>query len=355
MDFELSDDQLALRAAARDLLDGLAGREAVRAVVDGGGFDRGLWKAMVDQGWTGVLLGEAEGGLGLGAVEWAVLLEEVGAHVAPAPFLQTTLALQALESAASAGVAEAGEWVGPMLAGDVLGTVAATAVEVDERGRLSGRPEPVLFAPSADVVVLPAGDDLYAVDLREARPAAQPAMDRTRELAWLDLQDAPALRLGGPDAVTALVDHGTTGHAAELLGASARMLEVSVQYAKDRVQFGKPIGSFQAVKHRCADMLVDVEGMRSAVYYAAWCLSAGNVDTSLAASTAKTWCSDAGLRVMGSALQVHGGVGFTWEADVHLYLKRAQLDAVSFGDATVHRSRLAALLRPRVEAGEGVL
>ena len=124
---------------------------------------------------------------------------------------------------------------------------------------------------------------------------------------------------------------------------------------KEREQFGKPIGSFQAVKHRCADMLVDVEGMRSAVYYAAWCLSADDRDRSVAASTAKTWCSDAARRVTASCLQVHGGIGFTWESDVHLYLKRAQLDAISFGDAVFHRERLARILRERVERGESVV
>jgi alkylation response protein AidB-like acyl-CoA dehydrogenase len=128
-----------------------------------------------------------------------------------------------------------------------------------------------------------------------------------------------------------------------------------VDYAKDRVQFDRPIGSFQAVKHRCADMLVDVEGMRSTVYWAAWCIGADDPEASVAASTAKTWCADASKRVMASALQVHGGIGFTWEHDLHFFLKRAQLDQVMFGDASYHRARLTSLLRPRVEAGESVV
>jgi alkylation response protein AidB-like acyl-CoA dehydrogenase len=140
-----------------------------------------------------------------------------------------------------------------------------------------------------------------------------------------------------------------------MLGSASRALEMAVEYAKDRVQFGRPIGSFQAVKHRCADMLVDVEGMRSTSYWAAWCIGAGDRDASVAASTAKIWCSDAAKRVMASALQVHGGIGFTWEHDLHLFLKRSQLDQVSFGDASYHRQRLAAMLRPRVEAGESVI
>jgi alkylation response protein AidB-like acyl-CoA dehydrogenase len=179
-------------------------------------------------------------------------------------------------------------------------------------------------------------------------------MDRTRELGWLHLDDAPATRLGGV-AAESVVDRGATYAAAEMLGGADRVLSMAVDYAKERVQFGRPIGSFQAVKHRCADMLVDVEGMRSSVYWAAWCLGADDRDRSVAASTAKIWCSDASKRVMASGLQVHGGIGFTWEHDLHLYLKRAQLDQVTFGDAAFHRERLAALLRPRVEAGESIL
>ena len=140
-----------------------------------------------------------------------------------------------------------------------------------------------------------------------------------------------------------------------MLGGAARALDMAVEYAKDRVQFGRPIGSFQAVKHRCADMLVDVEGMRSTVYWAAWCIGAGDPDATVAASTAKIWCSDASKRVMASALQVHGGIGFTWEHDLHFFMKRAQLDQVSFGDAAFHRARLTDRLRPRVEAGESIV
>jgi alkylation response protein AidB-like acyl-CoA dehydrogenase len=180
-------------------------------------------------------------------------------------------------------------------------------------------------------------------------------MDRTRELGWLRFDDTPATFLGGAAAVDAVVDRGATYTAAEMLGGAERVLAMAVEYAKVRVQFGRPIGSFQAVKHRCADMLVDVEGMRSSVYWAAWCIGAEDTDRSVAASTAKIWGADASKRVMASALQVHGGIGFTWEHDLHLFMKRAQLDQLTFGDAAFHRERLAALLRPRVEAGQSVL
>jgi len=349
VDFELSDDQVALRDAACALLDGRAAPTQVRAVVDaGGGIDGALWSAMVDQGWTALAVPEDRGGLGLGIVELALLLEEVGGHVAPAPVLQQALALDAL--VAGNGPADL---IDPLVAGEAVGTVAFSPVSVDAVGRVTGRPEPVIHAPSARALVVRTEDELFAVDLEavDIRPAAEPAMDRTRALGWVRLDATPAVRLGGAEAVERFIDLGAVGHSAELLGASARVLDLAVEYAKERVQFGRPIGSFQAVKHRCADMLVDVEGMRSAVYHAAWTLGAGDLDRSVAASTAKTWCSDASRRVMASGLQVHGGIGFTWEHDLHLFVKRAQLDGVSFGDATWHRDRLGRLLRARVEAG----
>jgi alkylation response protein AidB-like acyl-CoA dehydrogenase len=213
---------------------------------------------------------------------------------------------------------------------------------------------PVAYAPAADIAIVLADDGVFLQPLNE-RPQREPAMDLTRELAWLQFDRGAARSLGGADARDRLLDRGATFACADLLGSASRALDLAVDYAKDRVQFGRPIGSFQAVKHRCADMLVDVEGMRSTTYWAAWCLSADDPDSSVAASTAKIWCSDASKRVMASALQVHGGVGFTWEHDLHFFMKRAQLDQLAFGDAAAHRTRLAALLRPRVEAGESVV
>jgi len=179
-------------------------------------------------------------------------------------------------------------------------------------------------------------------------------MDGTRVLSWLTFDGAPATYLGGESLATEIVDRGAVGASAEMLGGADRVLEMAVQYAKDRVQFGQPIGSFQAIKHRCADMVVDVEGMRSATWYAAWALSAGDPDASAAASTAKVWSSDAAKRVMASGLQVHGGIGFTWEHDLHLYMKRSQFDRLSYGDAVFHRERLAGLLRSRLLSGSSV-
>jgi alkylation response protein AidB-like acyl-CoA dehydrogenase len=361
VDFELSDDQVALRDGARDLLDGLASSPRVRETVEaGGGVDRALWAAMVEQGWPAVAVDEVAGGLGLGAVEVAVLLEEIGRHAAPAPFAATVVALDALVGAGAHDLAER------LLSGGV-GCVAwsrrldaVRAVPNGDGWALTGLPDPTPFAPSAVVAVVAAatrqGGALFAVDLESVtRPGREPAMDRTRELGWLRLDATPADHLGAEDALERLVDFGAVAACAEMLGGAGRVLELSVGYAKDRVQFNRPIGSFQAVKHRCADMLVDVEGMRSSTYWAAWCLAADTADRSVAASTAKIWSADASKRVMASGLQVHGGIGFTWEHDLHLYLKRAELDQLSFGDAAFHRERLALLLRPRVEAGESII
>jgi alkylation response protein AidB-like acyl-CoA dehydrogenase len=270
--------------------------------------------------------------------------------------------LAALAAGVERGVSDVA-WLDPVLQGQSMAAVAWQPVRATRDGArwlLTGRTGPVLFAPVADVVLVPGVEDdgerhLFVVNARARAVAAEPAMDQTRQLGWVDLDATPALHLGDADALDAYLDLGALAHAAELLGAADRVLAMAVAYAKERVQFGRPIGSFQAIKHRCADMLVDVEGMRSAVYYAAWCVGADDPDRSVAASTAKTWCSDAGRRVMASGLQVHGGIGFTWEHDLHLYLKRAQLDEVSFGDATYHRARLARLLRARVEQGERVI
>jgi alkylation response protein AidB-like acyl-CoA dehydrogenase len=359
VDFELSPDQVALRDAADDLLDDRADPRRVRLVVDaGGGWDRDLWGDLCAQGWPGIAAPESVGGVGLGWVEAAVLLESVGAHVAPVPILGQLVAVDAVVTSDPGS-----SWTGPLVDGSAVAAVAFRQVRAErdgDRWLLSGATEPVPFAPSADVAVVSGVDGdgtgrLFLVEVGDGRPPAEPAMDQTREVGRYAFDATPAVPLGGVDAVRAHVDRGAVAYSAELLGAAARCLDLAVAYARERVQFGRPIGSFQAVKHRCADMLVDVEGMRSTAWWAAWCLSVGDDETPVAASTAKAWCSDASDRVLRSALQVHGGIGFTWECDVHLYLKRVQLDRVAFGTAAFHRDRLATLLRARVEAGDGVI
>ena len=339
MDFELSDDQQALRDAARDLLDDHASPARVRSVVDQrASHDDKLWAAMGDQGWLVVEQPESAGGLGMGFVEVAVLLDEIGRHAAPVPFASTVLALAALRGTA---------WE-ERLANGAIGAVAWS----DGGPRLL-----VPYAPVADVAVIVDEHGLTVHDLSAGeRPVAEPAMDLTRTVGWLAVDRAGATRLDGPsEAAVLLIDRGAAATAAEALGGASAVLDMTVEHAKTRVQFGQPIGSFQAVKHRCADMLVDVEGMRSTTYHAAWSLAASDPDASVAASTAKVWSGDAARRVMASGLQVHGGIGFTWEHDLHLYLKRAQLEALTFGTSSVHRQRLASLLRARIESGASIV
>ena len=223
MDFELSDDQQALRDAAREVLDKESSPERVRAA---DGFDRKLWASLVEQGWMGVELSESSGGLGLGMVEAAVLLEEIGAHTAPVPFLESQLALTAL-SWGEAGD-WAGEWTQLLVTGDAVGCVVWDASS------------PVLYAPDADVAVLCRDDELVAVELRR-KPGREPAMDLTRRLGWLDIGDRPGMHLGGADAARRLLDRGATGHAAQLLGESARVLEM---FRRARL----PIASFRDLR-----------------------------------------------------------------------------------------------------------
>ncbi len=336
MDFDLSSDQVALLDAASGFLDDRCASRHVRSAADHGGFDLSLWTLMVDQGWIGITTSESAGGLGMGSVEAAVLLEQLGRHLAPVPLNQHLNALHVLADT---------PWSEGLLEGSLIATVARRSVVRNGDGSVTGRPEPVIYGASADLLVVPAGDELVAVDLTAIDRKPEPAMDRTRQLAWVGMDEAPAVTVGDASAVAAHLDRGAVFHSVELLGAAGAVMDIAVDYAGQREQFGQPIGAFQAVKHRCADMLVDVEGMRSTAYHAAWSIGAGDPDASVAAAVAKIWCSDAGLRVAESALQVHGGIGFTWESDVHLYLKRIQLDQVSLAtpSTTGHASgRLSA-------------
>ncbi len=346
MDFDLSSDQIALQNAATDLLSAECSIERVRAAAQTGGFDDRLWEAMIDQGWTAIAVPRTQGGLGLGTVEIAVLLEQVGAHLAPVPLTQQLLGLAVLADS---------PWGSKLISGEATAAAARTPLRRHPDGSVSGRLEPVIYGARADVLVAPCADELVAVDLSAVERTPERAMDQTRELAWITLDHASAQTVGDTAALNDHLNRGALYHSAEMLGGANAAMNLAVEYAKHREQFGRPIGSFQAVKHLCADMLVDVEGMRSAVYHAAWAVGAGDPDAPVAAATAKIWCSDAARRVSESALQVHGGIGFTWESDVHLYLKRAQLDQTAFGDARHHRERLAAMLDQRLESGGQVL
>jgi alkylation response protein AidB-like acyl-CoA dehydrogenase len=385
VDFDLSRDQEALRDGAGILLERFANHAALRARVGDGvvvgtlpgagseaagsapgnapaGFDAAVWAGMTDQGWLALEMPESEGGLGLGMVEVAVLCEQIGRRLVAAPFLPTIVALGALchpEARAHEGTEK---WRAALSEGTSVGCVAfvpmpdrLTVESTPEGALLSGVVGPTLFAPSAEVAVVATSEAVYAIDLAAVgAPAPLSAMDRTRELGALVFERTPALVIGGEAAAGLLLDRAATAVSAEMLGAADQVLSITVAYAKDRIQFGKPIGSFQAVKHKLADALVDLEGMRSTAYYAAWCVAADDRERSLAASMAKSWCSDASRRIMAAGLQVHGGIGFTWEHDMHLFVKRAQLDQVSFGDAAFHRDRIASMLHHRLASGQGI-
>jgi alkylation response protein AidB-like acyl-CoA dehydrogenase len=350
MDFELSPDQSDLQRGARDLLDGYSGPAEVRAhLATGHAYDEALWTAMAEQGWCAVAVPEDQGGLGLGWVEAGVLLAEVGRHTSPVPLLPSLVATAALSRHGGHP-----ELVERLAAGEAIGAVAWSATTP---GAGPTRLGPVEGASIADVLVVIVPDGVHLIDAW-VRPPQEPAMDITRTLSWVDVDLGGAgglTRIGDADDAAFLGALGAVGSSAELLGGAERALEMATEYAKDRVQFGQPIGSFQAVKHRCADMLVDVEGMRSVVWYGSWSVATADPGWASAAATAKVWCADASKRVMASALQVHGGIGFTWEHDLHLFIKRAQFSQLDYGDAVHHRAALGRALREQVLNGAGLL
>jgi alkylation response protein AidB-like acyl-CoA dehydrogenase len=358
MEFDLDDDQRALRDEARRFLEREAGVSYAREMMDDGrGLTDEVWKKITGLGWTALLFPEEYGGLGQGFVALAILLSEMGRVVLPGPFLSTVLAGSAIAEAGTE--AQRKELLPDLVQGELFATVALPTLEdtvtIEARDdRVFGEASFVFDGLVADHVVVaaraPDGVGLYLTTGREAMEVAPiSSMDQTRKVAGLRLDGAPAERLGagGWPAAQRVLDRAAVALAAEMLGGAERVLELSVEYAKQRVQFDRPIGSFQAVKHRAADMLLEVESLRSAVYYAAWALERDHPDASLAASMAKAYASDAYRKVAASGIQIHGGIGFTWEADLHLYFKRAKASEVAFGDASFHRERMAGILRDR--------
>jgi alkylation response protein AidB-like acyl-CoA dehydrogenase len=331
MNFELTDDQQAIQRTARDFLAASYPPEEVRRLAydtDRGFTDEG-WARICELGWPALLVAEEHGGLGLGVVELAVVQEELGAALAPSPFLSTV--------AAAALIAEAGSeeqrarWLPGLAAGESRGTVAT----LGEDGGWTGVPD----ADGADVVVVRDGERWALAEATTAEPVE--ALDPTRRL-WRVRADAALEPLPGDGARAQ--DVVAVALAAESVGVARRTLDMAVQYAKEREQFGRPIGAYQAVSHACAQMLLEVEGARSTALYAAWALDHEPQSAPLAASMAKAYGSDAGWRVPAAALQVHGGIGFTWEHDLHLWLKRGKANAYLWGDAREHRARVAALI-----------
>ncbi|MCC6848054.1 MAG: acyl-CoA/acyl-ACP dehydrogenase [Deltaproteobacteria bacterium] len=328
MRFELSEDQALLRSSTRDFLASELPLEKSRAVMEHSeaGYDPAEWRRLAEMGYVGLVLPASVGGQGLGAVELAVVLEEMGRACAPGPFLDVVLAASLV---ADAGVADA--LVRDVVAGEKLVAIArhdapfagtAAAAVVARGGRVRGTKYFVPFAASAGALVVATVDGLGLVEGPFETTPLQ-TFDPAQRFADVALDHAATPLGGGADL--ARVDRlGAVGASAMLLGLMSRCLEATLEYVRTRQTFGRPIGTFQALQHRMADMLLKVESTRSAVYRAAWTFDAGAPEAALACAAAKAYAGDAARHVCGEAIQMHGGIGFTWELDLHLYFKRAK-------------------------------
>ena len=367
MDLVFTPEHEALRAATRDLLARHGSEQAVRAAMEAdSGYDPELWRRMAEVGLPALAVPEEFGGAGGGIVELAVVMEEMGQALYCGPFLSS--AVMAATALAALDDPVARKYLPDICGGSLLATVAdvgllagdgqspAVVADGNRTVRLDGRIGYVPDGHIADLFVVTALDEgqpgLYLVDRRSAGVTATllPTMDLTRKMAAVEFSGAEAQRLGTPEdagPVLARVRHlAAIALAAEQVGGAQRMMELAVAYAKTRVQFGRTIGSFQAVKHRCAEMAVDVEAARSAAYHAVATAAdepAGNA-LAIAACIAHSYCSEAFTRVTADCIQVHGGIGFTWEHPAHLYYRRAKSSELLFGSPAAHRRTLAALL-----------
>jgi alkylation response protein AidB-like acyl-CoA dehydrogenase len=336
MNFDFTDDQQAIKRTANELLAARFKPERMRELAEAERYDDDAWREMSELGWAGIFIDEDHGGQGLGIVELVILMEELGYALAPVPFLSNAAAGLALQFAGTDEQKE--RWLPGIASGEARGTVGMVR---DGEARL------VPDADTAEVILLIGFDgSTSVVEAGAAEIEPVETMDRTRRFARVRADGGEPL---GGDCFAA-GDRIATALAAETVGVAQKAMEMAVEYARERKQFGRPIGSYQAVSHRCAQMLLEVEGSRSGAYYAAWCADAEPESLAAAASGAKAYSSDAGWRVCGSSLQVHGGIGFTWEHDLHFFLKRAKTNALLYGSAREHRERVAELTLAKPEA-----
>lgn len=352
MDFALTPDQLAIQDAARTFLADACGLDVLRTAVDGGGFDAALWRGLgAEMGFAGLMVPEAHGGAGLGAVEMAMVLEETGRCLAPVPFFET--AVLAVQAVLAAGSADQQAALLPRLASGAAASFAGTADRpVLADGRLTGTASFATFAHVAELIVIAtAGSELIV--LEAGTPGlvveAVPSLDRTRPFARVRFDCAVAgdTLLGGgpcPGAIERTLTIAAGLLAAEQTGAMQFSLDATVDYANQRVQFGRAIGSFQAVKHMLADMMLLVEASRSAAYYAAAAIDENGSELAEACAVARSYVSDAFRSVAGDAIQLHGGIGFTWEHHAHLYFKRARASTSWLGTPDAHREAIAQII-----------
>jgi alkylation response protein AidB-like acyl-CoA dehydrogenase len=374
LDFAFSEEQEMLRRSAREFLAKECSTKVVRRLMESAdGYDQALWKKIADLGWTALGIPEQYGGVGT-FLDLVVVLEEAGRALLPGPFFATMgLAVPALIEAGSE--AQKKEALGAIASGDARATLAFTEpsgrwdpasvklIAKQEGGgwRLDGVKVFVPDAQTADYMVVVArtrgeGEDGISLFLVKGKPEGMTVkpletLDMTRR--WSEVR-FDGVRLAA-DSLMGTADKGwaplkramewsAAALCAEMVGGVQKVLETSTEYAKTRHQFGKPIGIYQAVSHKIADMLVLAESGRSATYYAAWAIDADAPDRSMASSMAKAYVSDAYRKVAGDGIQVHGGIGFTWEHDMHLYFKRAKSSEVTLGDATYHRELVAQAL-----------
>ena len=366
MNFAFSEEQEELRNVVRQFLENKSDEATVRELMETEqGYDDAIWAQMAEQmGLQGLIIPEEYGGSGYGYVELIVVLEEMGRSLLCAPYFSTVvLAANTLLSSGDDAVKK------ELLPGIASGETVATLAFTEENGRwdesgiettatpegdghvLDGTKMFVLDGHTADLILVAArtesGTSLFHVagDAKGLTRTALSTMDQTRKQARLEFSSTPAALIGaegdGWDVLERVLDLAAVGLAAEQVGGAQVCLDMSVEYAKVRVQFGRPIGSFQAIKHKCADMLLEVESGKSAAYYAGWCAAELNDELPSVASLAKAYCSEAYFHTAAENIQIHGGIGFTWEHPAHLYFKRAKSSELLFGDPTYHRELLA--------------
>jgi alkylation response protein AidB-like acyl-CoA dehydrogenase len=341
--------------------------EVRRLMADTTGYDAAIWRQMGQQfALQGIAVPEEYGGAGYGYAELAVVFEQMGRTLLPSPFFATVaLALPALLAAGDSDALR--EYAPGLAAGESVATLAwveddgawrggtaTTATHSGDTWTIEGHKAYVLDGAAADLILViaeaPEGRSLFAVsaDATGLTRQATPSFDQTRRLARIELHGSPARLVGeagrGDEILAAALDRAAVLLAAEMVGGAQACLDMSVEYAKQREQFGRPIGSFQAIKHKCAEILVELEGARAAAYYGGWAADSSPAELPLVASVAKATASEAFFRAAAENVQIHGGIGVTWEYDAHLYLKRAKTSSVLLGDPGFHRQRLADLL-----------
>jgi len=371
MNFAFSDEQEELRRTVRAFLESKSPETEVRRLMETEeGFDPAVWSQMGEQmGLQGLAIPEEFGGSGYSYVELGVVLEEMGRALLCAPYFSTVV-LAANTLLQSGDDAAKKDYLPGIASGETIATLAYTepsgkwdesgiTAEASQSGggqsgdgwTIDGTKMFVLDGHTANLIIVAArtaaGVSLFAVagDAPGLTRTALSTMDQTRKQAKLEFSGTPARLIGtdgaGWDTLSTVLDLVAVGLAAEQVGGAQKVLEMAVEYAKVRVQFGRPIGSFQAIKHKCADMLLEVESAKSAAYYGMWCASEMNDELPSVASLAKAYCSEAYFHSAAENIQIHGGIGFTWEHPAHLYFKRAKSSELLFGDPTYHRELLA--------------